>query len=223
MDGIPALDLWDLTIEVLHSDSNRKQQLKPELGNPSFDKASAKKQCNTQNSLALSHVYFVPSNAKCSREGTKLYMFEDNEAVIKMIMKGRSPHLRHVSRTHQVELDWLFDRINLDLKIRIRYVNSKNQLADISTKRHFTRDEWNNLLCLFNIRLFSSQSCAAFIPENRSEGLAKRQQGGDHDERVVAESKPVRNLVSRSRLVPSTTPSSTVSSNRGNSGQKITT
>ena len=30
MDGIPALDLWDFVIEVLHSDSNRKQKLMPE-------------------------------------------------------------------------------------------------------------------------------------------------------------------------------------------------
>ena len=30
MDGIPALDLWDLVIEALHSDSNRKQKLKLE-------------------------------------------------------------------------------------------------------------------------------------------------------------------------------------------------
>ena len=44
----------------------------------------------------------------------KLYVFEDNEAVIKMILKGRSPTMRHVSRTHRVALDWLFDRINLD-------------------------------------------------------------------------------------------------------------
>ena len=43
-------------------------------------------------------------------------MFEDNEAVIKMIIKGRSPTMRHVSRTHRVALDWLFDRINLDSK-----------------------------------------------------------------------------------------------------------
>ena len=79
--------------------------------------------------------------AKCSHEGTKLYIFEDNEAVIKIIIKGRSPNLRHVSKTHRVALDWLFDRINLDPKIRIRYVDSKNQLADILTKGHFTRDE----------------------------------------------------------------------------------
>ena len=32
--------------------------------------------------------------------------FEDNEAVIKMIIEGRSPTMRHVSRTHRVALDW---------------------------------------------------------------------------------------------------------------------
>ena len=36
-----------------------------------------------------------------------------NEAVIKMIIKGWSPTMRHVSRTHGVALDWLFDKINL--------------------------------------------------------------------------------------------------------------
>ena len=55
-----------------------------------------------------------------------LYIFEDNEAVIKMIIKGRRPTLRHVSRTHRVALDWLFERINLDPKIQIRHVDAKN-------------------------------------------------------------------------------------------------
>ena len=48
-----------------------------------------------------------------------LNVFEDNEVVIKMIIKGRSPTMRHVSRTRRVSLDWLFDRINLDPKIQI--------------------------------------------------------------------------------------------------------
>ena len=47
------------------------------------------------------------SNAKFSRFGAMLYIFEDNEAVIKMIIKGRSPTMRHVSRTHRVALDWI--------------------------------------------------------------------------------------------------------------------
>ena len=77
-----------------------------------------------------------------------------------MIIKGRSPTMRHVSRTHRVALDWLFDRINLDPKIQIRYIDTKNQLADILTKGDFARDEWNNLLHSCNISHFSSTCCA---------------------------------------------------------------
>ena len=33
--------------------------------------------------------------------------------------------MRHVSRTHRVALDWLFDRINLDPKIQIKYIDTK--------------------------------------------------------------------------------------------------
>ena len=81
-----------------------------------------------------------------SRQQALLYVFEDNEAVIKMIIKGRSPTMRHVPRTHRVALDWLFHRIS---KIQIKYIDTENQLTDILTKGNFTRDEWNHLLCLF--------------------------------------------------------------------------
>ena len=104
----------------------------------------------------LNNIDCVPSNVQFSHQEALLYVFEDNEAVIKMIIKGRSPTMRHVSRTHRVALDWLFDRINLDPKIQIKYIDTKNQLADILTKGNFTRDEWNHLLCLFNISHFSS-------------------------------------------------------------------
>ena len=40
------------------------------------------------------------------------------KVVIKMIIEGRSPTMRHVSRTHRVALDWLFDRFNLDSKMK---------------------------------------------------------------------------------------------------------
>ena len=98
----------------------------------------------------LHNVDFIPSNVNSSHQEALLYGFEDNEAVIKMIIKGRSPTMRHVSRTHRIALDWLFDRINLDTKIQIKHTDTKNQLADMLTKGNFTRDEWNHLLCLFN-------------------------------------------------------------------------
>ena len=89
----------------------------------------------------LNNVDFVSSNANSSRKEALLYVFEDNEAVIKMILKGRSSTMGHVSRTHRVALDWWFHRINLDPKIQLKYIDTKNQLADILTKGSFTRDE----------------------------------------------------------------------------------
>ena len=93
------------------------------------------------DSSELFHIDSVASNIKFSQSRAILYVFEDNEAVIKMIIKGRSPKMRHVSRTHRVSLFWLFDRINLDPKIQIRYIATKYQIADLLTKGHFTRDE----------------------------------------------------------------------------------
>ena len=136
----------------------------------------------------LDNVDFVPSNVNSSRKEA-LYIFEDNEAVIKMIIKGRSPTMRHVSRTHRVALDWLFDGINLDPKIPIQYIDTKNQLADMLTKGNFTRDEWNHLLCLFNIGHFSSTNCL--------EVMSKRTQENAGEERVTPKSKPMMNWVSR--------------------------
>ena len=139
--------------------------------------------------MILDNVDFIPSNVQSSHQEALLYVFEDNEAVIKMIIKGRSPTMRHVSRTHRVALDWLFDRINLVPKIQIKYIDTKNQLADILTKGNFTREERNHLLCLFNISHFSSTDC--------SEVMSKRTQEDSGEERVRAKSKPMMNLVSR--------------------------
>ena len=106
--------------------------------------------------LCRTLILFLPSNVQSASHKVLLYVFEDTEAVFQMIVKGRSPTMRHVSRTHRVALDWMFDRINLDPKIQIKYIDTKNQLADIPTKGNFTRDEWNHLLTLFNISRFSS-------------------------------------------------------------------
>ena len=105
----------------------------------------------------------VLSNVQSARQEALLYVFEDNEAVIKTIIKGRSPTMRHVSRTHRAALDCLFDRINLDPKIQIKYVDTKNQLAHMLTKGSFTRDEWDDLLRLLNIMNFSISSCSHFF------------------------------------------------------------
>ena len=163
MDGISALILRDLVIEVisLRTEQNRWTKREP-WGNP-----SAVVKPNMHNSIPIKHTNVIPtnndhipSNIPHSGSSAMLYVFEDSEAVIKMIIKGRSHTMRHVSRTHRVALGWLFERINLDSKIHIRYSDTKHQLADILTKGNFICDEWNNLLHLFNITHFSSTCCA---------------------------------------------------------------
>ena len=126
MDGIPALDLWDLVKEVFHSSTNPTT---PKIKYEETRRVTPHQNKHTQNqtkvpiqhdNLELSDVDDVSSNAKSFQFGAMLTIFEDNEAVIQIIIKGRSPTLRHVSRTHRVAFDWLFDRINLDPKIQIK-------------------------------------------------------------------------------------------------------
>ena len=138
--------------------------------------------------LDLHNIDHVPSNRTHSGCNAMLFAFEDNEAVIEII-KGRNPTMRHVSRTHRVALEWLFDRINLDSVIQIRYIDTKHQFADILTKGNFTRDEWNNLLHLFTNSHVSSICCAK---KSRliscAKTMAKRMQEQKEKERIVAKS-----------------------------------
>ena len=124
LDGIPALELWDLIVSVL----GNMTQTTERPGRPVIIDKSQRSQGTTN---ALNNFDCVPSNVQSSHQEALLYVFEDNEAVIKMVIKGRSPTMRHVSRTHRVALDWLLDRINLVPKIQFKCIDTKNQLADI--------------------------------------------------------------------------------------------
>ena len=135
------------------------------------------------NDLESCKVDYVSSNVKSSQFGAMLYMFEFYEAVIKMISKGRSPTMRHVSRTHRVALDWLFDRINLDPKIQSKYIDTKNQLADILTEGNFTRDEWNKSSPSVQYQHFQLSK----LPRNDVEKDATRNRRGENRGKVEAD------------------------------------
>ena len=51
--------------------------------------------------------------------------------------------MRHLSRTHRVDLDWLFDRINLGTTIQVEHVNTV-QIAHVLTKGSFFRGSGRN-------------------------------------------------------------------------------
>ena len=191
LDGLPALESWDLIVSVFGNISHVSDRTGQLVNgkNKSYNKIDV-----------MHDIDSVPSNVQSANREALLYVFEDNEAVIKMIMKGRSPTMRHVSRTHRVALDWLFDRINLDPKIQINYIDTKNQFADILTDGNFTREEWNHLLTLFNINHFSFTPCIA--------AMAKRAQQDSGEGRVTAKSRPMMNVTARTPSFVSSSASS---------------
>ena len=195
LDGLLALELWDLIVSVFgnisHVSDGTGQLVNGK--NKSYNKIDV-----------MQDIGSVPSNVQSASREVLWYVFEDNEAVIKNnYERQKSNNETCFSRTHRVALDWLFDRINLDPEIQIKYIDSKNQLADILTKGNFTRDDWNHLLNLLNISHFSCTVCSA--------AMAMRVQQESGGERVTAKSRPMMNLTAR---MPSIVSSST-SSNPG--------
>ena len=152
LDGLPALELWDLIVSVFGSMTQTTER----TGRPVDTERRQKSQGKIN---VLNNIDYVPSNVQSSHQEALLYVFEDSEAVIKMIIKGRSPTMRHVSRTHRVALDWLFGRINLDPKIQIKYIDTKNQLADILPKEN-SHVMCGIICCACSISAMSVLQCA---------------------------------------------------------------
>ena len=133
----PPLNLRDTVIDIFH----------PQAGGDS--KPSHPTQLHKHHD-PFGGIDYVPPNARLFSMRTALYISEENEAVNRQVNKGRSPTLRHISRTHRVDLDWLYDRISLDPMIQIKYVNTTEQFAD--TRGSLTRDRWTQLTVLVNER-----------------------------------------------------------------------
>ena len=154
LEGLPALMLWSLVIDVFEPDQSIKAR-----GNPVLTIDEQLELRRKTHDMFYS-VDYVPPSLPISWGRGKLFIFEDNDAVIKMIVKGRSPNLRHVGRTHRVDLDWLFDRLRKDPGVLIKWVGTKEQLGDILTKGSFTAEAWNALLLL---GLMLPPSCRRYL------------------------------------------------------------
>ena len=126
-----------------------------------------------------------------------------NEAVIKKKnIKGRSPTMRHVSRTHRLALDWLFHRINLDNEIQSKYIDTKRQLADILTQGNFTREQSSSFVQhqSFQLHLLRSEFQLDELLQNDGEEGAGT--GGRRKNCGVKQSPPQWTWHQLSRQVP---------------------
>jgi hypothetical protein len=71
--------------------------------------------------------------------------FEDNQATIRMLESGKNPTLRHLPRTHKVDLAWLFQEFKKST-YDLKYCTSEEQAADIFTKHFVNSDKWNDVM-----------------------------------------------------------------------------
>ena len=162
-EGLPAQQLWSALLHVFSSEPvpERKVETRPFpaynqsgpplLGGDRYPTYDSGEIDFTQHPL-LRDVDYVPANVKPLNPNARLFIFEDNEAVLKMCIKGRSLAMRHCPRTHRVDLDGMFDRMLHDTSIRMRFVGTKEQVADIFTKGSFSENTWRDLVDLLQVR-----------------------------------------------------------------------
>ena len=140
-EGLQALTFWELVTELLSTDPVKKAETRH----------APPKSCelNPYSQNFDPAKYFAYTRRP--EQKTVLIIAEDNEAVIKLVKKARSMALRHLPRTHRIDLHWLFE-VCSHPRVRMQYVNTKQQAADICTKSINDPQTWSHLLELCQIR-----------------------------------------------------------------------
>ena len=77
MDGLLALDYWDVVIELSRSSNSTKTPTNPAAGNCSRNHKSNPKQKGNRDVEQLSNVDYVPTNTHSSQGESQLYICED--------------------------------------------------------------------------------------------------------------------------------------------------
>ena len=80
LDGLPALELWDLIVSVLGNVSRVSDRSEQP------DNDVHKRHKSQKNIDVMKDIDSVSSNVQSARQEASLYVFEDNEAVINLII-----------------------------------------------------------------------------------------------------------------------------------------
>ena len=139
-EALPILSFWDTICQVFHPEK---------LPMGSGPQVPPKGQ--SLGELLEKYIDWVPPSLPPHSKLAKLKICEDNDAVLKLLIKQRNPRLRHVVRTHRVNADFIFKVVHDDDCISARYVNTKVQIADMMTKASFTNEQWKHLCSLAQI------------------------------------------------------------------------
>ena len=103
-----------------------------------------------------------------------LYIMEDNQATILVIRKGYSQKLRHIQRTHKINLGSIKEEIDKD-DVTLGYIFTEFQSADIFTKE-LEPMKWQNAMDLLGIdtkKVLKPSDLATAL----AEGIVRRLEG----------------------------------------------
>jgi len=135
MEGLQALAFWELVTEMLGT--NQPKAAETQTAKPTALEMNPYSECFNPGK------YFAYTRKV--GQTTVLVVAEDNEAVITIVKKARSMSLRHLPRTHRIDLQWLFE-VCSHPRVTMLYVNTKQQVADLMTKALNNPQTWEHLL-----------------------------------------------------------------------------
>ena len=82
---------------------------------------------------------------------TKLVFQEDNQATIQILKTQKNPTLRHLNRTHRVNVSWLCEVFRNLKEVELKYCKTDEMAAGIFTKAFTNPIKWNAALSLICI------------------------------------------------------------------------
>ena len=191
LDGLLALELWDLIVLVLGNTTQNHDR----KGKPVVCRGKSHVQGQSRGMFNfLNNVDFVSSNVQFSHQEALLYVFEDNEAVIKIIIKGKKSHNETCFQDPK-SCPWLVIRSNQFGPKNPNQVHWHQK----PTRRHIDKGK-------FYTWWMESSFCVCHISSTDfSEVMSKRKQEESGIEIVTAKSRPMMSLIARA---PSTLSSS---------------
>ena len=158
LEALPLLMLWDIVIDVFSTEADKAKLRAQNAGGvvhgsgvladecrkaiaPSGEIAALiditeKEEAPFPNDLliyTLENIDWVPPSMPRLLGLARLIIGEDNDAVLKILIKGRNPTFRHVPRTQRVDTDFIHD-VMKDKSVYALYINTKVQIADMFTK-----------------------------------------------------------------------------------------
>ena len=69
---------------------------------------------------------------------------EDNVAAIQIMKTGKNPTIRHLGRTHRVDLAWLHERVECG-EVVLSYCQTNDMAAYIFTKAFSSWEKWQEV------------------------------------------------------------------------------